>query len=306
MFRKIVILASIGISLSGCATQQPIPVTSWQPTTRVVEKQTLVQAPVNHSTFQLTYGSDPALERAFNQYIKTGKAPNIVTNGFQQFAYNSRQQPVIKTKPTVITVISLQPGEHFTNVTSGDPNRWTYSAALSGSGSNQQTHVLVEPLYPDISTTMAITTDRRIYNLALVSKQDDDYIRNISFWYPEEMINNWNNSVAQNSKQDQIVAQVDLSKVSFDYNISSRRSSLSWKPLRVFDDGKKTFIEFPPTMAHRDMPLLFTVENSSQALVNYRPHGQYFVVDRVFQQAVLVMGVGRNQQQVRITNNHYS
>src|SRR5262249_45832774 len=153
---------------------------------------------------------------------------------------------------------SLQPGEHFTNVTSGDPNRWTYSAAMSGSGNNQQTHILVEPLYADISTTMAITTDKRIYNLALVSKQDSDYVRNISFWYPEEMINAWNNNVAQDSQQDQTVSQVDLNNVNFGYNISSSGwSSPAWKPLRVFDDGKKTFIEFPPTMANRDMPLLF-------------------------------------------------
>lgn len=306
MFKKILIATFTIAALSGCATPQPIPVNSWQPTTRVIEKQTFVQAPVNHSTFQLTYGSDPGLERAFNQYIKTGRAPNIVTSGFQQFAYSIRQQPVIKTKPTVLTVISLQPGEHFTNVTSGDPNRWTYSAALSGSGNNQQTHVLVEPLYPNISTTMTITTDKRIYNLALVSKQDNDYIRNVSFWYPEDMINTWNNTAAPNSEQDQTVALIDLDHANFDYHVSCSWSCPSWKPVRVFDDGKKTLIQFPPTMANRDMPLLFTIENSKQALVNYRPQGQYFVVDRIFQQAVLVMGVGRNQTQVRLTNNRYS
>lgn len=280
MLKPAFMLGCLVILLSGCASTQPIPVESLQSATRIVEKQTYVQAPVNRSAFRLAYGNDPALEKAFNQYIKSGKAPNIVTSGFVQFAYNNGQQPVIKTSPGQETVISLEPGERFTNVTTGNPGKWTYSAAMSGTGSNQQTHILVVPLYPGISTNMVITTDRRLYNIKMVSSEDGDYVRNVRFWYPEDMANNWNNKAQQEQNNSVVtsVPDVNLSNLNFNYNITSGWStSPSWKPIRVFDDGKQTFIEFPASMSNREMPVLFTVDGANKrAMVNYRSKPPYF------------------------------
>ena len=38
-------------------------------------------------------------------------------------------------------------------------------------------------------------------------------------------------------------------------------------------------------------------------LVNYRSKAPYFVVDKLFKQAILELGVGSQQQQVTLTNN---
>ena len=74
-----------------------------------------------------------------------------------------------------------------------------------------------------------------------------------------------------------------------------------WQPVRVFDDGLKTYIQFPRDMASTEAPPLFLIGPDKQAqLVNYRYLGGYYVVDRLIDVAELRLGE-RKQQVVRIT-----
>lgn len=171
MMRRVLISSVVAIVISGC-TAQHVPAQSFIAGRQVIERPVFIQVPVHKTNFRLMYGNDPALERAFNQYAKTGKAPNIITDGFVKFAYHAGQQPIIKATPFQETVISLEPGERFTNISSGDPNRWSYSVAVSGSGATLTQNVLIKPSLPDISTNMVITTDKRIYNIKLLSTMD--------------------------------------------------------------------------------------------------------------------------------------
>lgn len=307
--KKLLLISLLGtITISGCATQQSQLFSEAKIT---YHKPNIIQVPVINNNYHLIYGNDPSLERAFNQYVKSGKAANIVTDGFIKFAYNAGQQPIVKTTPFQETVISLQPGEKFTNVTSGDPNRWSYSVALSGSGSSQQQNILVKPSLPNLSTNMVITTDRRIYNLKLISTMDASSTRNVTFWYPEEMINVLNtNAVNQNSDTSiASVPDVNLNNLNFNYEISSDgffRALPSWSPRRVFDDGTHTYMQFPYDVSNRDMPVLFIQNGDNKELVNYRFKSPYFVVDKIFKEAVLVMGVGHDQTKVFIKNKNYA
>ena len=166
------IISQIALTLLGCATTSPLPPVLFKMAEPKSEKPDFIQVPLAKPAYQLMYGNDPALSKAFNQYVATGKAPNIVTDGFIKYAYYASQQPIVKTTPLQETVISLEPGEHFTNISSGDPNRWSYSVAASGSGINIQQNVLVKPSPPDqasmnMATNLVIATTKRIYNIRL-------------------------------------------------------------------------------------------------------------------------------------------
>lgn len=294
------------VVMAGCAHKAPTQ-EYVVPAKEVIEVSPKVQAASNQTNFQLIYGNDSALEHAFHQYLKTGSAPNILTDGFEKFAYNSGQQPIIRTSPFQETVISLEPGEKFTNVTTGDPNRWTYSAALSGMGSHQQQHILVKPSAADLSTNMVITTDRRIYNLRLVSSTDTLPTRTVSFWYPGEMVATLNAVSQQENTSVAEVPDVSLNNLNFNYGLASNTRRLpSWAPTRIFDDGSHTYIQFPEDMANRDMPALFVLNGNAKELVNYRSKAPYLIVDKIFKQAVLVIGVGRSQTSVMMTNKRYA
>jgi type IV secretion system protein VirB9 len=79
------------------------------------------------------------------------------------------------------------------------------------------------------------------------------------------------------------------------------RRRIDWVPTRVYDDGQKTVIEMPRGMIAREMPVLLVREGGKDAVVNMRVKGQHFVVDRIFDKAVLVKGVGTSQERVAIT-----
>ncbi|NDC60109.1 MAG: P-type conjugative transfer protein TrbG, partial [Alphaproteobacteria bacterium] len=63
-----------------------------------------------------------------------------------------------------------------------------------------------------------------------------------------------------------------------------------WTPVRVFDDGLKTWIEFPADIAASDMPPLFVRTGEGAELVNYRVQRNRYIVDRVFDVAELRLG----------------
>src|SRR5229473_283348 len=55
-----------------------------------------------------------------------------------------------------------------------------------------------------------------------------------------------------------------------------------------------------PGMKTSDAPALLIAAGGGTQMVNYRVEGNYYVVDRLFNQAILVSGVGRQQDRVTI------
>jgi type IV secretion system protein VirB9 len=68
----------------------------------------------------------------------------------------------------------------------------------------------------------------------------------------------------------------------------------------VFDDGLKTYIQMADGMKAGEAPALFIKDDGQVNLVNYRVKDNYYVVDRIFNQAELRNGV---KETVVITRN---
>ena len=76
----------------------------------------------------------------------------------------------------------------------------------------------------------------------------------------------------------------------------------AWAPLRVFDDGRKTFVQFPPSARHRELPPVFALDHPDSEdaeLVNYRRSGDFLVLDRLIVAAEMRAG-DAPQQVVKI------
>lgn len=259
--------------------------------------------------YHFTYGNDRTVEEAFKQYAKTGRAPNIKTDGFVKFAYSSSQQPIINCMPFQQTVITLEPGEKFTSITSGDPSNLSYMVAVSGSATGVETQqVLVKPSSPRMSTNLIIATDKRIYNILIVVGVEKNVTRNVAFWYPEDMLNKVNDNI---DKQNDInlnaekTPQLNLADANFNYKVDSDDEP-SWTPVRVFDDGKRTWIEFPKGTDNKNLPTIL-IQSDSGNLVKYNQsyYSPYMVVDGIFSRAKLVAGIGSSQVSVDVYNKSY-
>jgi P-type conjugative transfer protein TrbG len=259
--------------------------------------------------FKLIYGNDKAVEAAFKKYAKTGKAPNIKTDGFERFAYSNMNQPIINCMPFQETIITLEPGERFTSITSGDPQNLSYMVAVSGSATGVETQqVLVKPASSQMSTNLVIATDKRVYNILIVVGASKNKItRNVAFWYPEEMTANINNRIEKQNDIDmnaEKMPQLNLAKANFDYKISGDEPS--WTPKRVFDDGKRTWIEMPQGADNKNLPTVLIQSDSGQDMkYNQSYYSPYMIIDGIFSQAKLIAGVGGSQVEVDVYNKNY-
>ncbi len=200
--------------------------------------------------------------------------------------------------PERVTDVALQPGETVTAVAAGDTARWTVGDTTSGSGASRRTHILVKPFSAGLSTNLVITTDRRVYHLQLESTRATAMAA-LSWTYPQDALIALQGGQDPGGAASPVAAGLAVESLRFGYRISG--DDPPWRPLRAFDDGRQTFIEFPATIAQGEAPPLFVLGERGEAeLVNYRMAGRYYVVDRLFTRAELRLGA-RRQAVVRIS-----
>jgi type IV secretion system protein VirB9 len=219
----------------------------------------------------------------------------------------STYTPKVVCRPMYVTDVILQPGEAVTGVHPGDPIRWSFVPSTSGQGESAQVHILIKPLAADISTNVIINTDRRTYQLDLMSSATD-FMPSVSFAYPDDSLKQWESFMMDKKKERESAAElasgytVNPEDLHLDYEIRGG-DSLRWKPVRVWDDGVKTYIQFKKGAAKRSVeaPVLVVYEHKKEVLVNYRALEDLYVVDRVFDKAALIAGTGAAQDRVVIT-----
>ena len=237
----------------------------------------------------------------------TGTAPVAGPNGSINFVYGA-QQPSIVCAVLQVCDVALQPGELVNSINLGDAARWRVEPAITGSGSNEVQHLIIKPLDVGLETSLFVTTNRRSYHMRLRSHRTQ-YMPQVSFTYPEDALAKWENMKTRETKerQEKTIPETGeyLGKLNFDYDVSG---SAPWKPLRVYNDGVKTIIQMPLTMAQTEAPTLLVVRkdggwlsDDETVIVNYRVQNDRYIVDAVFDKAILIAGVGSTQARVTIT-----
>ena len=163
--------------------------------------------------------------------------------------------------PLRICIVELEPGEKITGEPQiGDSVRWIISPATSGRGSQETPMVVIKPKQAGLDTTLLITTDRRAYYLRLVSKTDD-FLARVAFAYPEDEVRRWKAHLAeqeQRQREELSVSRIapveSIDSLYFDYRIIG--GDVNMRPVRVVDDGRKTYIQMTPNAAAREAPVL--------------------------------------------------
>jgi type IV secretion system protein VirB9 len=216
-------------------------------------------------------------------------------NGALSYTYGDHI-PRIVCRPNHLTDIALQPGEKVTAVHAGDTARWQIAPATSGTGGGETVHVIIKPLAPDIRTNLLVMTDRRTYNLDLQSSTSN-FIPSLRFSYPEDVLNGWKALIAEGKKKqtddDQGFYALSPDDLYFGYEITKGKE-YPWRPVRVFDDGVKTYIEMPAKYKSLEAPVLMFYEGSQLKLVNYRVKDKFYIADRIMtKKAVLMAGKSR-------------
>ena len=224
--------------------------------------------------------------------------PTGFVNASSVYPYAEGSVYHVYTAPGRITDIALQLGEALGAVAAGDTVRWIIGDTASGAGDTRRSHVLVKPSVVGLSTNLVITTDRHVYHLSLTSTARTA-LTALSWTYPQDQLIALQKRAQAADAAAPVASGLAIDQLHFGYAVTGDKPD--WRPLRAFDDGRQTFIEFPAQIATGVAPPLFVVgTNGAAELVNYRMRGHFYVVDRLFDAAELRFGLKR-QQIVRIT-----
>ena len=306
--KHILASASLALLLGGCAVTSgaiapPAPLTpaTLQQDPAPVMPAPSVQAgavigpqlhvtPV-HEIEPVTARVDVANHLALREPISAG-----YINAAQIYPFSDNALYRLYAAPGQVTDIALEPGETLSAISAGDTVRWAVGDTASGSGTTRQVHVMVKPFAAGLSTNLVILTDKRTYHLELASTEHTAMAA-LSWSYPQEAL------IAAKAAAEQgpvaIDSELQVDALKFHYAISG--DNPPWKPVRVFDDGRKVYIQFPDRIDRSEVPPLFVVGQEGQSeLVNYRMRGNFYVVDRLFNIGELRLGQDP-QQIVRIT-----
>lgn len=222
-------------------------------------------------------------------------------NAIQQYAWAPGALYQVYASPGQVTDIALQEGEQLVGtgpVAAGDTVRWLIGDTVSGRGPTARIHILVKPIRSDISTNLVINTDRRTYHIELRANPSV-YMASVSWTYPQDELIALRQAEEAEARAAPVAVNIPIAALNFAYRLTGDRPA--WRPVRVFDDGRQTFVEFPESVAQGEMPPLFALGEGDQAeLVNYRVSGRFMVVDRLLDRAELRLGDRRSQQRVEI------
>ena len=190
------------------------------------------------------------------------------------------------TSPSFISAILLEPGETLGDVAAGDTSRWMVQETSAEAEIDGRTIVLVKPQSTGLRTNIVLVTDRRTYTIEAIAQSGTTYAAQVAWCYPDR------------EAASSVVPAID--RLNFSYEIRTTRGSQpSWLPTRVFDDGRRTWIEMPILAASAELPPLFVITGEGTELVNYRIEGQRYMIDRVFDVAEFRLGT-RSPTIVRI------
>ena len=214
--------------------------------------------------------------------------------------------PELVCSPLRVCIIGLEEGEYIVSqgMHIGDQTRWLVTPTF---GANNRTELIIKPIDAGLQTNLSIHTSRRTYIINLISRRED-YVPYMSFRYPEitaaldpkERDQQWQKYYRQVNKTPAELPAPDPVEVKkpsdyvFDYRIGrcSGRDCRNFRPVRIFHDGSKTYIDLPekfsgayPLFVSSTAGLASTAET-----VESRWYGNRLVIDGIVAEGRLQRG----------------
>ncbi len=168
-----------------------------------------------------------------------------------------------------VASILFEEGEKVITIAIGDPTAWQ----ITPSGNR----LFIKPLQDHAETNALIITNRRVYHFALNAREagglhDKNLVFETRFVYPQV------NFAYSNDSGGSYIPDINEDHtLNYDYLLSGNNLI---KPVRVFDDGRFTYLEFSNETVN--LPAVFEVdENGFESMLNIRTVGRHMVIEKV-------------------------
>jgi type IV secretion system protein VirB9 len=269
-----------------------------------------VDRPVYSPDEEYNPAAVPKGAEAVKQSTETAiQKPAKYTNGMMFYDFDETFTYEIHCQPYRTTDIRLEPGELVIEMPFlSEEQVWEVGAGVSRKEGEDVQHFFLKPTHSGLTTSMIIITNRRIYHLLLKS-YSDRYMTMISWNYPNTMpfsIKTDNASVnstgtgrgplsssPSNPRAPNGVMEsglmVNPEYLSFDYKMTYNIFlKPRWLPKRIYDDGRKTYIECNEIMLNMESPVLFNHKNER---INYRVSKNVMIIDELIEKVTLRVGL---------------
>lgn len=240
------------------------------------------------------------------EWINNPEKPVRSANGSVKYVYGATIPALVCAKLRVC-MIRLEEGEELVDdIMAADPVRWEIIPMTVGPEGRQTTMITIKTKSAGLVTNIVINTNRRSY-MILLKSTEKDWIPEMSFFYPENVDKAW---ASYKNKKKQIAYSSTLStgesmdNLDFNYQMTGESK---WKPIRVYNNGKQTKIQFASAEFNNGAPALVAIGKSkglfsdeSTEIYNYGPVGDSYVVDGVPERMMLISGVGKGETKIVI------
>lgn len=199
--------------------------------------------------------------------------------------YNDNEVFQLKFHYGFQSFIEFAPDEEIEIISLGESYPWKITPIGK--------RLFIRPIQVDVTTNMTVITTKRIYQfeitgLAYDDRANEDLIYSVRFFYPDEGIKN-----PQMPKKDSNSVSIDTISVSdgfaltniergdiINFNYTMAGDAKNIIPIKVFDDGKITYFQFPNNnLVIPDFSLVDIYGNETP--VNYYIDGDYVAINAV-------------------------
>lgn len=227
---------------------------------------------------------------------------NFFVNSIAEYDFVDGKIYELITSPSGITDFRLRPGESVAgNPIVGNSADWQFSMGTSVEDGVTIQHIFIRPLKAGLDTSMIILTNERTYYFRLASFENQ-YMTAVRFRYPSPLSDGTfliEEYVSQNSGS-QADYSFDIAKADYDYGMRTRGNP-SWKPVTVFSDDIKTYIQLPVNVSSSDqLPSAYIETAGEEALVNFRYFGNLLQLDTVINDAQTIVLKSGQRERVEI------
>jgi len=209
--------------------------------------------------------------------------PVATDSRIRTFVYGENEVFRLSTVYGYQSNVEFSTDEEVLTISIGDPTAWQVTPAGR--------RLFVKAMQENAHTNMTVVTNKRTYQFDLTAspKPEDEVVYVIRFYYPEKDFDRPSQILSSSAVAQTTRDPVSSAYYNFNYTLTGPES---FAPLKVFDDGKHTYFQFPNNNAIIPQIALVGDNNQETDLV-YRVVGGYVAVDEVGRQFLLRQGQGR-------------
>lgn len=190
------------------------------------------------------------------------------------FRYSENVSFAIRALQDTYVNVEVPEGEVIQGLYLSDAMQWSYHVA----GDNRR--VLIKPLQSGLVNTGTLVTDKRSYELTMISvPMGEAWFQRVRWQVPgangaaaDGLYWRGQMPASQAGGAVQGGADIDPARMNFGYRVSGKSA---FAPTAIFDDGVRTWFRFNGV---QDVPAIFAKRGSELEVVDYSMQGPYLVV----------------------------